>query len=366
MKLKYKILSILIILCLSFSLLFYQSREGEKKEIPLPQLEKKFLKYYKNLTNLKKLSKDKQYNFKVKYVVDPDLPSLDIIKLKKVFKQCQKITKELIGYKISFKLIKTIDIYKFFENKKNDLSKEPFTYISRSWYIDPDSKDAFSQSLKAVKQAIGKKKDKILFQYFGIPDDYNSKKKKGYNKNKYAKKITKLFFKNLKEIYAESDLENRPLFSHKRKYHFSFPHWDVIAYQEKDADIIVTNTLLAGPDTGMPLYVITRGGVSSAFIENNEFRPYQGVGIFPLYQFLSNGKFFNKMRGKLTLEEKLEITAYMWLHEFGHLLMRKKENYDLDGSVHKTATNLDYLSWMKKVKKMHKKVKGKIGELKKF
>jgi hypothetical protein len=347
-------------------IIIFGCKEHTKKEIPIAELEKKFVDYYKKLPELKKLSKTKEYNFNVKYVIDPDLPSLDIKKLKKVFHLCKKITHDLIGYKINFKLIQTIDIYKFFEEKKQDLNREPFSYIPRSWYIDPDSKNAFSESLKAVKKAVSKKDDKLVFSYFGKPNDYNPKKKPKYDKEKYAKKITKEFFKNLKGIYNEPDLKKRPLYSHKRKYHFSFAHWDVIAWQEKEADIIITNTVIAGPDTGMPMYVITRGGVSSAFIENNEFRPYQGIGVFPLYQFLSDGEFFNEKRGKLSLKEKIEITAYMWLHEFGHLLMRKTENYDLDGSVHKTATDLNYLGWMKNVKKMHKKVKGKIENLKKY
>lgn len=356
------IISVIIILIFAIGL-FQVAFCKEKPQLSIDELAVEFHKYYKKLPNLRKLTKEKKYKLRVKYVVDPDLASLAVGELKKLFKKTSTLAKKMLGYRVEFNLVKVIDIYDFFESKKENFTTVPFSYLPKSWYIDPFAKDTFARSLKAIKGAVDKKSDDILFQYFGKPGDY---KNNNYDKSDYARKITKIFIQRMKGIFAEKDLSGRDLFSHKRKFHFSFAHWDAIAYQEKDADLIITNTLISGPDTAMPLYVINRGGITSAFVENNEHRPLQAVAIFPMYQFLADGKYFLKIRGKLTYVQKMNISAYMWIHELGHLLMRKEENYTLDGSVHKTAVDLNYLSWMRNVRKNHKNVKGAIGNLKKF
>ena len=380
-----RVARVVAVLAVSISVVFLARCRGESGAEKTARLEKEFERYYNSLRPLKPLPKDKTYRLVVRYAVDPDLPAPSAESLQEIFRRSERLCRELLGYRVEFQLKEKIDLYKFFESRRKDHETAPFSYMPAAWYVDPRSPDAFDRTLQAVKAAISKKDDALLVKYFGPPLESERMMKDGsertparnfrgtprqagmtFDRAAYARRITDEFFRKLNLLYAERDRKGRPLYSPERKLHFSFAHWDAVAYREREADIIVTNTIIAGPDATMPIYVINRGGVTSAFIENNEFRQLGGVGIFPLYQFFSDGDFFNKFRGKLTHRQKLELTAYLWVHELGHLLARKAENYDLDGSIHKTAVDLDYLSWVALVKRGPRQKNAFVNTLEKF
>jgi hypothetical protein len=147
---------------------------------------------------------------------------------------------------------------------------------------------------------------------------------------------------------------------------YSYGHWSTLLQGEKEFDFVLTNVGIIGADNGMPLYVVARGGVTSAFVENNAHRPYQGAGVLGMYPFLSDSPFFTAERGALTGAEKEEAIAWLWLHELGHLLLKKEENYTFGDSVHRAPPNLKYYEWVKTVRATKDHRSEKVGVMKKF
>lgn len=327
----------------------------------LTDQKKKFNEFVKSMPDLKVLPAGEKYLYKlrVNYIVDPDLPALDISQVEELFRRTTEYTRRLLGYRVEFILTGTEDIYRFFERKKSDLEDPVFSYPARAWYLDPEAKDLRERVKNVVNSALKKmnKKDPaIALQYFGEAPAGTGQ----------ADFVTDVFFKRMRGVLSGTDLRGRPLSAHKRKHHFSFAHWDSLIWQEKEVDFYLVNSMMAGPDTGMPFYVINRGGITSGFVENNPHRPYQAAGVMMLHQFLGQSDYLKKVRGERTLDQTLTSIAVMWVHELGHFLARKEENYTLDGSVHRAPIALDYWSWAQNVLANHKKVTGRIGTLKKF
>ena len=330
-----------------------KSEVGKKKEA--------FTNYIKSLPELKVLTKDKNYTLIVDYVYDPLLPKLSNIEMKKLFKNTIAYTKKLLGYTIKLQLRKKMHISQYFKDKMVFINHKVLSYPIDSWYLDYSSKDIYEKVKMVITKVISRKSQKVLNNYFGTITS---------TKEMYVQTITDNFFKNLKGIYSEKDESGKPFYhpekNNIRKYHISFTHWDAILLQQKDADFILTNTAIVGPDKGMPVYVIKRGGVTSAFVENNKHRPFQAAGVITQYPMLSNGPFFKKIRGVYSRKDSIRAIAIIWVHELGHFLMRKKENYSLKGSVHRTAADLDYKKWTVEIIKTNKSQSDAIGTLKKF
>ncbi|MBI3394619.1 MAG: hypothetical protein HY042_02175 [Spirochaetia bacterium] len=249
----------------------------------------------------------------------------------------------------------------FFAKRQDAFSHPVYSYPAKAWYLDPDAPGTLAEVTQTVTAVVNDKSPELLARYFGVMQG---------TKESYAQGITAHFFQKLRMLYAERDLHGKPLYGRDspaiRRQSLSFPHWTSLALRESDVDFLVTNTALAGPDTGMPLYVINRGGVTTAFVENNKFRPYQAVGVFALYPFLSTGEYFQKERGVFPRAQLLDAGAVLFVHELGHLLLRKAENYTLDGSVFRAPRDLRYVEWAREVKAKHKTLKDDVPAITRY
>lgn len=324
---------------------------GAAESAELKEQKAKFSEYLEKLPPLQEPRKGERYELIVDYIEDPLLPSFEEKELKDLLHRIEDYAREYLKIKLKLRLREKRAIDDFFKAKRTDFEHPFLSYPARAWHIDLVDPAASEKTAAAIREAIRDRPEDLLEEYFGpIPDDREA----------YVKRIQARFDQRLGSIYAEKDSTGKPLFDPRanpgRREQISFAHWDSILYQEQDVDFYLTNTILAGPDTGMPLYVINRGGVTSGFVENNEHRPYKGVGMIAVYPMLSNGEFFRATRGSWTREEELDCVAFIWLHELGHLLLRKSENYTLEGSIHRAPIDLDYRAWMQAAKAKHKKL----------
>ena len=317
----------------------------------LPSLEEQFeafRKYIHALPALKPLPKNRAYVLDVLYVRDPNLPSPDNEEMKRLFALTGSYAKKYLGYRVRFRLKRVENIAAFFKRTKKRLEHPVLSYPARAWSINEQDPRFRSLVKDVIKKNLSGKSDEIVAKYFG--------ERKG-DKDAYYSAVTDQFLKKLAALYSEKDSRGRPLYDRKlnpeRGRYVSYPLWSSIVFQEKEADFLLTNTVLACADTDMPLYVIKRGGVTSAFISNSEFRPLKGAGLMTLYPFLSQGAFFTKHRGKISRAEALNIAALIWTHELGHLLGRKSETYTLDGSIHQAPRGLDYVQWARRILKVN-------------
>ena len=316
-----------------------------------------FSRYLAKLKKLQKLPRDRVYDIQVAYVYDPYLIGLSNRERVELYRRTEQYTKKLLGYKVRIHEKKVSGIRAFFKEKEPAF-KHPVLAYPLSWDIPPWTQDFYPLTLKAVKLALRGKKRSLLERYFG-------KGPEGFDQ--YANYVMNRFSHKLFRIYSERDSRGRTLYAGNKEgsrlLYFSFGRWSTILYQEREIDFYLTNTGIIGSDTAMPIYVINRGGVTSAFINSNGFRPLQGVGIIGLYPFLSKGRYFRDERDRMSDSETLDAIAMIWVHEFGHLLMRKAEIYNMPGSVHQAPRRVNYRDWMLKIKAKANSQSDKVPEL---
>ncbi len=347
MKKNYLLIISFIFLAVTLSCKSKQDKTDPKGDREL------FLKMYQSLPDLKPLDKGKTHTLRILYVEDADLPKLSEGEKKELLKEVVTPCRGMLGYKIRFKAVGSEDIYSFFQRMKSNFEKPEFRYPVLNWPISiKDAKTIAS----TIKKQTSKHSPKTLIRYFGKPEDGKP----------MSQHVYKQFMLRLKGIYEEKDLKGKAL-SNGRFEQMSYAHWSVIAYNLEKADFIITNTVIAGADTSMPIYVINRGGVTSAFVENNLYNPYQAAGIFATYQYLSNGAYFTKQRGFLPKPLLIKVMAHLFVHELGHFLGRYKEYYNLKGSIHVAPIDLNYKRWYQVIDpKTHPMDPSKLKTLRKY
>lgn len=339
-----------------FLLLALVCQKKEIKEDPLAGMEKSFHAYVENLPPLEPVDLKAKHTLNVLYVEDGAMP--DLPEPRKLFALTEKLAREYLDLKVQFKLSGREPIDRFFERCEERFNHPVTSYPIQGWHLSFADPDLARQVEPAILRVLRSHDVDLIEATFGP---------RGDSEALYISQIARQFVKKNQAIYSERNREGKEL-RHipALTRQTAFAYWDALLYQEKEADFIVTNTILAAPDRTMPLYVINRGGITSGFVENNEYRPYRGAGMLALYPFLSDGPFFIAERGNYTAEEKLETIAFLWLHELGHLLLRKQENYTLNGSVHRAAIDLNYRGWVKGIKKHHKQIKEEVPVVKYF
>jgi|GEM_PF-3559586 len=312
-------------------------------------------KYLKALPDLKPIAAGKDVALAVRYVENPDLLSLDAATRTKLYRMVEKYAME--AYKISLKITEegAVKMADYFKSVQAWFNESPIGFPAQAYLISWFAMDREARIAETIAATLKQHDAAKIREYLG--------------ENSSLDALTAKFIITLGKIYSEKDLRGRPLLFGKNRNsepQYSFGHWSTILQGEKTVDFILTNGGIIGADNGMPIYVIARGGVTSAFVENNAHRPYQGVGVLGLYPFLAETKFFTEKRGVLTPEEKFEAIAWVWLHELGHLLFKKSENYSFADSVHRAPPDLRYYEWAKRVRSSRNHHTNEIANMKKF
>lgn len=312
-------------------------------------------KYLKALPDLNPITAGNEAALVVRYVENPDLLSLDQATRTKLYRMVEKYASD--AYKIQLKITEegAVKMADYFKSVEAWFNLSPIGFPAQSYLISWFALDRESRIAETIAATLKQHDAAKIKEYLG--------------ENASLDALTAKFIITLGKIYSEKDLRGRPLLFGKNRDtepRYSFGHWSTILQGEKTVDFILTNGGIIGADNGMPIYVIARGGVTSAFVENNAHRPYQGVGVLGLYPFLAETKFFTEKRGLLTPEEKLEAIAWVWLHELGHLLFKKSENYTFADSVHRAPPDLRYYEWAKRVRASRNHHTNEISNMKKF
>ena len=295
-----------------------------------------FNKLYDSLPALEPVDRSKVQQLRMLVVNEPGLPALSDAQVLAFTREVEAQTWQLLGYRIKIVPVGEVPIERFFSGFDPVFNTVPFLYPVAAWSIAPDDQ----QQIKAtIVKRIAQTTPEILQSYFGeTPTGQNQ-----------VDHIYGIFKTRLDLLLTERTRDGAGLKQRFMAGYFNYPHWSVIAYNQKQTEIILTNSMIAGPDTGMPLYVINRGGITSAFVENNLHNPYGALCVFATHQYLSDGEFFRQQRGELPPEMLIPVMARMMVHELGHFLMRLDEYYDLPGSVHMAPRDLNYLQWYRAV-----------------
>jgi len=294
---------------------------------------------YDDIPELMPLDRAKTYTLRLLRVIDNRLPDLSDEKYKELFKEIESVVREYLGFKIQIVSRGKKDILEYFNSFKKYFDNSKAKPIL-STYINVTTKEGKKRLMACIKSVVDTLGDKI--KNYVSPDISNSKIKViNYLYNNFLIRLNEIM-----DIQTANGKFYTPDYANTQSY----VHWDIIAHHINNADIVITNTMIASADSDMPIYVILRGGITSGFVEDNFHNyPVSGVCIVGLFQFLSDAPFFLKYRGKIPAGLLIKVIAMMVGHEMGHLLLRYKEMYEPFAGIHMTAVDLNYLKWYQRV-----------------
>ncbi|MBL6930541.1 MAG: hypothetical protein ISR46_03495 [Rhodospirillales bacterium] len=131
-----------------------------------------------------------------------------------------------------------------------------------------------------------------------------------------------------------------------------YGYWTLMAKRGVEADIILTNQLVASVEyMPIPIHTSIRGGItggSTEYIPASQFGSSVWVSLFP---YLSNDKQIKKLRNGdvYTRDKALTYASAMLAHELGHQLLQLGHPWSNEACIMRPAEVLDFASWVKKI-----------------
>lgn len=300
--------------------------------------------YYNSIPELKIIPGDKKYVIRVKRVIDPRLEDFTEEKYAALYKQIESDVSFYLGYDIKIQDVGKEDILSFFKNHRKTLKEPQFQYSIGKHFLHLDKEEDKIRLKKTIENAIKNKPWEIIQKYV------NDKTIRSKN----VDQLTTYFYNQFLEKYnalGKVPVNHGKGLLRQGEYEFTqhYSYWSAVLNKTEDADLFITNSLIAGADDEMPLYVINRGGITSGVTENNLHNSYQGVIVLTLMPFISTDKYFNEARGNIYENLLIPIISMIGVHEFGHLLARFDEYYDLQASPQNAPVDLRYQDWYQNI-----------------
>ncbi|MES0490290.1 MAG: hypothetical protein ABUK01_09880 [Leptospirales bacterium] len=340
-------------LLMSLCLLSVNCDKFKKKEIPSLNRESvqsgdeaAWDSYYNAIPELKPLDKTKTYKIRVLRVQDERLPDFSSSEYEELYREIEIGVKKYLGYTIQLEEVGQKEIISFFASFSEAFMQPPFRFWVGNHYLRLNLDKDRERLRETISNEIKHRSPKIVTNYIPV------EKRSEINTHKktvdyfYAE-----FLRKHNEIGSTNTLKPTPLRDGQYEITQQYMYWSALLMNIREADLVITNSIIAGADEGMPVYVINRGGVTSAITENSIYNEFQGTIAMTLFPFISHEDFFQEARGSIPEHRVVYIIAMMAVHEFGHLLGRYREYYDAPGSPHNAPRGLAYYEWYRKIYK---------------
>ena len=301
---------------------------------------KEWEKYYESIPELRDIPGDREYVIRVMRIVDPRLEDFSDEKYASLLKQIESDLLYYLGYQVKLKDVGKKEILPFFRSYKKVFKKPQFQYLIGRHFLHLDKDEDKIRLRNSIESMVKDKPWEILKKY--VSD-------KSIN-SKNTEQLTNFFYNQFLDKYnsiGKVPVTQGKGFLRDGEYELTqhYTYWSAVLQNTKEADLFITNSIIAGADDEMPLYVINRGGITSGITENNIYNSYQGAVVLTLMPFISNHEYFNKARGTISENLLIPIISMMGVHEFGHLLDRFDEYYDLPSSPQNAPVDLRYQAW---------------------
>ena len=296
---------------------------------------------------LEPISHESTHTLRVLYLDDHRLPSPSPREREKLYRKIEILLKTWYSFDVEVREVAVGNLLERFEASSDIFQTESArSYLDRA-AIDLGGFGVKDLILQTIRKDLKHRDEKLIRRYVNLP--------KGASKRDAESAVYSIFEDRLTRLRKTKVGEDGAETLHNRRWAItqSFPHWEVFLENLKEADFVLTNSIIAGPDAGMPLYVAVRGGITNGFITNSLHNPFQAVGVVGMYPFLADSDFFNKERGRL--RGKMDVLATFWMHELGHFFLRMKEHYGEAGCVHVAPEGLRVYEWHKAIRKSSNK-----------
>lgn len=330
-------LALLCILCInhnidSISSIGDRGGQSTKKET--------WANFISNLPVLRPITNDTTHTIRVKRIIDERLPNLTEEQFERLNQKVIQNTKKHLGIDVKLVNVGQEEIRAFFKRHDYVYKKLHYQYLFESLYLNL----AFEADRLTLKNTIETRVEQsewhIVMPFIDPEVQPHIKSKKDAANFLYNELLTK--YNRIGSIRVANDelVRNR---DYELTQHYAM--WVTTQYETREADLFITNTMIASIDADMPLYVVKRGGITNGLTGNNLFNQYQGTVTVGLFPFLSNAEFFQEERGLIPPAKLIDLISLLIVHEFGHLLERYREYYNLENSVHVAPKDLNYYKW---------------------
>lgn len=326
-------------MCIVFSLVCSREIPVMGKKNATRENKEKWEKFYDSVPELKYLSPNVRYEIRVKRIIDSRFDNFSEEKYQALYKQISDDIGYYLGYNVSLKDVGSEDIIHFFRKQRKVFKQPWFQYMIGQHFLHLDRDEDRRRLHKTIEKAVTDTPWEILKLYITDKEI----------KNKDIPAITEYFYSRFLTKYsAIGNIKgNVKYILRQGEYELTqhYTYWSAALYATSEADLFITNSIIAGADDQMPLYVINRGGITSGITENNLHNKFQGAIVLTLMPFISGDSYFNSARGNIYDSLLLPVISMMAVHEFGHLLHRYDEYYDLPATPQNAPVDLKYQDW---------------------
>jgi hypothetical protein len=292
------------------------------------------------LLPLRALPKDRAYDLRVLYLEDSRLPTLEARRRAALYAKIERLLDGWYGYHVKLREVGQQGLAEYFSAHEEIFSRHSAKI--RNVDIDLASTTGLERLGAAISRDFRPRPAAQIEHYLrtGAPGTMGEA----------VKVAQEQFLRKLAELREIPARDGKPFYDPARARLTSFVHWALLIEEITEADLVFTNSMIAGADSEMPIYVIARGGLTTGLTDNNPRSPYQGATMVGLFPFLSDAPVFLRERGRIPEDERLDVIATMCLHEMGHLFCRYAEYYDHPHCVQVAPVGLDYYGWHKAIR----------------
>jgi len=312
-----------------------------------------------HLPVLKPITNDTTHTIRVKRIIDERLPNLTEEQFERLNQKVIQNTKKHLDIDVKLVNVGQEEIRDFFKRYDYIYKKLHFQYLFESLYLNLAFEEDRLRLKKSIEARVEQSEWHIVQEFIAPEVRPHIKSKKDAANYLYNELMIKHNRIGSIRVVNEELVRNR---DYELTQHYAT--WVITQYETREADLFITNTMIASADAEMPFYVVKRGGITNGLTGNNLFNQYQGTVTVGLFPFLSNAEFFQEERGLIPPEKLIDIISLLIVHEFGHLLGRYREYYDLENSVHVAPKDLNYYKWFLDIQKSPSKNPEKLETLK--
>ena len=143
-------------------------------------------------------------------------------------------------------------------------------------------------------------------------------------------------------------------FGVRQRYH-AFTHWLYLQEAQLRFDVLVTNQLVAGAETGAAeIHGSLRGGVTAGLAVSNASANHAVTAVASLYPFFSDAAWLREMRDDTEalpheLAEREQFFANLLTHELGHMLLHLDHPFGVPSCAMAPAPLLKYRAYARQL-----------------
>ena len=201
----------------------------------------------RTLPPLRVLPQDRSYELRVLYLEDRRLPTLTAARRRDLYAKIECLLNDWYGYRATLREVDRRNLSDYFSAQERVFAG----------YADLDHQEALA--LKHLRDTIARD-----FRARPLPLIERYLQTSPLTSKTAAIEIAQQRFQQkLTELREAPLADDSPFFDADQPRLSSFPHWGVLTAEITEADLVFTNSMIAGADTTMPIYVIARGGLTT-------------------------------------------------------------------------------------------------------